>query len=149
VGSGRRGDTAADAVGKYTSTDVEHLLKKMKEENVAGVILDLRRNGGGSLEEAIKLTGLFIKEGPVVQVRSREGKTDVNEDTDPRVAYDGPLIVLTSRFSASASEIVAGALQDYNRALIVGDISTHGKGTVQERQSTPSLRPAAGGHGDQ
>ncbi len=115
----------------FTSVDVAKMLNKLKAENVAGVVLDLRRNGGGSLEEAIKLTGLFIKEGPVVQVRVSDGRNFVREDTDPGVTYDGPLIVLTSRFSASASEIVAGALQDYGRALVVGDISTHGKGTVQ------------------
>ena len=117
---------------KSTTTDVAKLLKKLVKENVAGIILDLRRNGGGSLEEAINLTGLFIKEGPVVQVKDANGDITVDRDTDPRVAYDGPLIVLTSRFSASASEILAGALQDYGRALIVGDISTYGKGTVQQ-----------------
>ena len=116
---------------RSTSADVARLLKKFAAQDVAGVILDLRRNGGGSLEEAIKLTGLFIKAGPVVQVRASDDTLLVREDTDPSVAYDGPLIVLTSRFSASASEIVAGALQDYGRALVVGDISTHGKGTVQ------------------
>lgn len=116
---------------KSTTTDVARLLKKLMEEKVSGVILDLRRNGGGSLEEAINLTGLFIKEGPVVQVRDPDGKITVDKDNDPSVLYDGPLIVLTSRFSASASEILAGALQDYGRALVVGDISTHGKGTVQ------------------
>jgi carboxyl-terminal processing protease len=116
---------------KSTSADVERLLKKFKEENVSGVILDLRRNGGGSLDEAIKLTGLFIKQGPVVQVKEMDGSVQSEDDTNPAEAYDGPLIVLTSRFSASASEIVAGALQDYGRALIVGDSSTHGKGTVQ------------------
>ncbi len=119
------------AAANTTSADVAVLLKKLKEENVSGVILDLRRNGGGSLDEAIKLTGLFIKEGPVVQVVNSDGKKQVEEDTDASVAYDGPLIVLTSKFSASASEIVAGALQDYGRALVVGDASTHGKGTVQ------------------
>jgi carboxyl-terminal processing protease len=100
---------------------------------VDGVILDLRRNGGGSLEEAIKVTGLFIKEGPVVQVRSADPgrRKTVHSDLDGEVAYDGPLVVMTSRFSASASEIVAGALQDYGRAVLVGDSSTHGKGTVQ------------------
>jgi carboxyl-terminal processing protease len=125
---------------KSTSADVEKLLKKLKQENVNGVVLDLRRNGGGSLEEAVRLTGLFIKEGPVVQVRDAGPKGSIQEDgdRDPSVAYDGPLIVLTSRFSASASEIVAGALQDYGRALIVGDVSTHGKGTVQ---SVQPLRP--------
>jgi carboxyl-terminal processing protease len=93
--------------------------------------LDLRRNGGGSLEEAIKLTGLFIGEGPIVQVKDADGDIVVEFDRDPSISYDGPLIVLTSRFSASASEILAAALQDYGRALIVGDKSTHGKGTVQ------------------
>jgi carboxyl-terminal processing protease len=107
------------------------LLKKLKAENVEGIILDLRLNGGGSLEEAVKLTGLFIKEGPIVQVRDFRSAIEVETDKDPSIAYDGPLVVLTSRFSASASEIVAGALQDYGRALVVGDASTHGKGTVQ------------------
>lgn len=122
------------ATPHYTSTDVAKLLAKFKKENVQGVILDLRRNGGGSLEECVKLTGLFIKEGPVVQVRDAANRIYVDEDRDPRVHYDGPLIVLTSRHSASASEILAGALQDYDRALIVGDLSTHGKGTVQQLQ---------------
>jgi carboxyl-terminal processing protease len=116
---------------KSTTKDVAKLIRKLKEEKVGGIVLDLRRNGGGSLEEAINLTGLFIKEGPVVQVRDPGGKIMVDYDTDPSVLYDGPLVVLTSRFSASASEIVAGALQDYGRALVVGDSSTHGKGTVQ------------------
>lgn len=116
---------------KSTTEDVARLLRKLKQENVRGIILDLRHNGGGSLEEAINLTGLFIKQGPVVQVRDSNGKVTVDEDWDPSVTYDGPLIVLTSRFSASASEILAGALQDYGRALIVGDSSTFGKGTVQ------------------
>jgi len=123
---------------KSTTADVARLLAKLKKENVAGVILDLRHNGGGSLEEAIKLTGLFIKEGPVVQVRNSDGAVEEQDDTDPSVAYGGPLIVLTSRQSASASEILAGALQDYGRALIVGDSATHGKGTVQ---SVNPLRP--------
>ena len=119
---------------KSTTADVARLLTKLKEENVSGVILDLRRNGGGSLEEAIRLTGLFIKEGPVVQVKDFDNTVQEDDDTDPSVAYEGPLIVLTSRLSASASEILAGALQDYGRALIVGDSSTHGKGTVQSVQ---------------
>jgi carboxyl-terminal processing protease len=116
---------------RSTSADVARLLGKLKREDIDGVILDLRRNGGGSLEEAIKLTGLFIKEGPVVMARAPDGTVTVHEDEDSRVLYDGPLIILTSRFSASASEILAGALQDYGRAVIVGDLSTHGKGTVQ------------------
>lgn len=123
--------SAKGASGVSTSADVTKLLNKLKEEKVSGIILDLRHNGGGSLEEAIKLTGLFIKEGPVVQVKAFDGSVQVDTDPDPSVVYDGPLVVLTSRFSASASEIVAGALQDYGRALIVGDSSTHGKGTVQ------------------
>jgi carboxyl-terminal processing protease len=116
---------------KSTTADVVKLLTKLKQERVGGIILDLRRNGGGSLEEAIRLTGLFIKDGPVVQVRNSRDAVDHDDDADPSVFYDGPLVVLTSRFSASASEILAGALQDYGRALIVGEASTHGKGTVQ------------------
>ncbi|HMJ65810.1 MAG TPA: carboxy terminal-processing peptidase, partial [Candidatus Binatia bacterium] len=116
---------------KSTTIDVARLIQKLLKEHIAGIILDLRRNGGGSLEEAINLTGLFIKEGPVVQVKGPEGDPIIEKDRDSTVFYDGPLIVLTSRFSASASEILAGALQDYDRALIVGDSSTHGKGTVQ------------------
>ena len=128
---------------KSTTADVARLLKKLVKENVSGIILDLRRNGGGSLEEAINLTGLFIKEGPVVQIKDSNGDITVDRDTDPSIAYDGPLIVLTSRFSASASEILAGALQDYGRALIVGDIATFGKGTVQQIFDLNSfLRPA-------
>ena len=126
---------------RSTTTDVARLLTKLMKENVAGVVLDLRRNGGGSLEEAINLTGLFIKEGPVVQVKGWDGKIFVDSDPDPTIFYDGPLVVLTSRFSASASEILAGALQDYGRALVVGDTSTHGKGTVQSLlQLKPILR---------
>ncbi len=116
---------------KSTTVDVAKLVVKLKQEKVAGIILDLRNNGGGLLDEAINLTGLFIKDGPVVQVKDYDGRVYKDEDTDSSVLYDGPLIVLTSRFSASASEILAGALQDYGRALIVGDSSTHGKGTVQ------------------
>ncbi|MCX6924790.1 MAG: carboxy terminal-processing peptidase, partial [Verrucomicrobia bacterium] len=126
---------------KSTTTDVAKLLDKLKQENVAGVILDLRMNGGGMLDEAIKLTGLFIKTGPVVEVREENGNVQEADDNDPAVRYDGPLVVLTSRHSASASEILAGALQDYGRALIVGDNSTHGKGTVQSvNQLKPFIR---------
>ena len=127
--------------GKTTTGDVAKLLKKLTEEHAEGIILDLRRNGGGSLEEAINLAGLFIKSGPVVQIRNFDGSIQVDEDTDDSIAYDGPLVVLTSRFSASASEIVAAALQDYGRAVLVGDSSTHGKGTVQTVQElAPYLR---------
>lgn len=120
---------------RSTTADVAKLLKKLQREGAQGMILDLRRNGGGSLEEAIALTGLFIKKGPVVQVRDWDRTVNVNESPNDNPIYDGPLVVLTSRFSASASEIVAAALQDHQRALIVGDISTHGKGTVQSLNS--------------
>jgi len=123
-GDGKGAPTSATA-------DVKKLITKLKQENVTGIILDLRRNGGGSLQESIDLTGLFIPSGPVVQTRSLEGRVEVSKDRDGKVFYDGPLVVLISRFSASASEIVAGALQDYGRALIVGDTATFGKGTVQ------------------
>ncbi len=116
---------------KSTTADVARLIKKLEAEKVEGIVLDLRRNGGGSLEECIKLTGLFIKEGPVVQVRDANDEVSVESDTDGEVLYTGPLVVLTSRFSASASEILAAAIQDYDRGLVVGDSSTHGKGTVQ------------------
>ncbi|MES2920926.1 MAG: carboxy terminal-processing peptidase [Verrucomicrobiota bacterium] len=126
---------AGEGNGKGAPTsctaDVTRLITKLKQENVTGIILDLRRNGGGSLQEAIDLTGLFIPSGPVVQTRGMEGRTEIGKDRDGKVAYDGPLVVLTSRFSASASEILAGALQDYGRAVVVGDASTFGKGTVQ------------------
>jgi carboxyl-terminal processing protease len=119
---------------KSMTADVERLLKRLKDEKVGGIILDIRRNGGGYLEEATKLTGLFVKAGPVVQTKDPTGDTTTDFSRRSKPAYDGPLIVLTSRFSASASEILAGALQDYNRALIVGDHSTFGKGTVQTMQ---------------
>ena len=114
-----------------TSADIARLLKKLNQEKVSGIILDLRLNGGGLLEEAVNLTGLFITNGPVVQVKDITGETAALSDHDSSIAYKGPLVILTSRFSASASEILAGALQDYGRALIVGDSSTFGKGTVQ------------------
>jgi carboxyl-terminal processing protease len=127
----------ADMDGKHggshrsASADVAKLLGKLKAENVRGIILDLRRNGGGSLEEAIDLTGLFIPRGPVVQTRGPDGDIEIGAKNDSAALYNGPLIVLTSRFSASASEILTGALQDYGRAVVVGDSSTFGKGTVQ------------------
>jgi carboxyl-terminal processing protease len=116
---------------KSTTKDVLALLKRLKKENIGGLVVDLRRNGGGSLEEAIALTGLFLKSGPIVQTKGSNGNIVVSSDPDPGIAYAGPLVVLTSRQSASASEIFAAALQDYGRALIVGDKNTFGKGTVQ------------------
>lgn len=120
--------------GTSTTGDVTKLVKKLVAEGAEGLVLDLRRNGGGSLEEAINLTGLFIKAGPVVQVRNYDGTKMVDESQEEVPLYNGPLVVLTSRFSASASEILAGALQDSDRAVIVGDKATHGKGTVQTVQ---------------
>jgi carboxyl-terminal processing protease len=133
VGAPRKPDPASasqESPQNYTSVDVAKLVAKLEAEKCQGIILDLRRNGGGSLEECVKLTGMFIKDGPIVQVNGAGGH-QVTDDPDPAVLYDGPLVVLTSRFSASASEILAGALQDYGRAIIVGDLATHGKGTVQ------------------
>ncbi len=116
----------------YTSTsgDVKKLIKELQGEKIDGLMIDLRNNGGGSLAEAIDLTGLFIKNGPVVQVKNSGNRIEVGEDDDPSVLYNGPLVVMTNRFSASASEIFAGAIQDYNRGVVVGE-STYGKGTVQ------------------
>jgi carboxyl-terminal processing protease len=116
---------------KSTTRDVIALLKRLKKENIAGLVVDLRRNGGGSLEEAISLTGLFLKSGPIVQTKGSNGNIVTSSDPDPGIAYAGPLVVLTSRQSASASEIFAAALQDYGRAVVVGDKNTFGKGTVQ------------------
>jgi len=116
----------------YTSAtrDVANLLAQFKKDGVDGVVMDLRNNGGGSLDEAVQLTGLFIDQGPVVQVRESGGRVSVNADRNPGVAWEGPLAVLVNRASASASEIFAGAMQDYGRALIIGE-TTFGKGTVQ------------------
>jgi carboxyl-terminal processing protease len=122
-----------ESEGRHRSVtaDVARLLTKLKAEKIQGLIVDLRRNGGGSLNEAISLTGLFIHQGPVVQTRGPAGDVEVDRDPDPNELYDGPLVLLTSRMSASASEILTGALQDYGRALVVGDSATFGKGTVQ------------------
>lgn len=111
--------------------DIATEIEKLDKEGAQGIILDLRNNGGGSLSEVVDMTGLFIDKGPIVQVKSRERKPYVLEDEDPAVQYQGPLIVMVNHFSASASEIIAAALQDYNRAIIVGSTSTFGKGTVQ------------------
>ncbi|MFN0069121.1 MAG: carboxy terminal-processing peptidase [Limisphaerales bacterium] len=111
--------------------DVRKLIEALKKEHIEGLVLDLRRNGGGILDEAIELTGLFIGEGPVTQVKDARGRNTVLKDEDDGVAWSGPLVVAVGHLSASASEIVAAALQDYGRALVVGDSATHGKGTVQ------------------
>jgi len=127
-------DFGAQAAGeedfRSTTRDVRKLLDELQAQQVDGIIIDLRRNGGGSLSEATELTGLFIEKGPVVQVRDSSGRIEVERDPDPEQVYAGPLAVLVDRNSASASEIFAGAIQDYNRGLILGE-PTFGKGTVQ------------------
>jgi carboxyl-terminal processing protease len=127
-------DFAAQAEGKKdyksTSRDVRKLIKEMIKDNIDGLIIDLRDNGGGSLSEALELTGLFIDRGPVVQTKDASGRVDINYDPEPGISYPGPLAVLVDRNSASASEIFAGAIQDYHRGIIVGE-PTFGKGTVQ------------------
>ena len=119
---------------RRASTDIRNLIRELLLKDIDGLVLDLRNNGGGSLVEAIEIAGLFISSGPVVQVKEREG-VQVLPDADPTVEYDGPMVVLVNRLSASASEILAAALQDYKRAIIVGDSKTHGKGTVQTLMS--------------
>ncbi|RYD92132.1 MAG: tail-specific protease, partial [Sphingobacteriales bacterium] len=115
---------------KSTTRDVKLILDSLKQEKVDGVVIDLRQNGGGSLTEAIELTGLFVKMGPVVQVKDARGEIEVDNDDNPDVTWSGPLLVSVDRFSASASEIFAGAIQDYGRGIIIGT-QTYGKGTVQ------------------
>ena len=130
-----------------SARDVRQIINRLKLEEVDGMILDLRRNGGGILDEAVNLTGLFFEKGPVVQVRDFQNSVTILSDKDPRVAYDGPLVVLVSRLSASASEITAAALQDYGRAIVIGDEATHGKGTVQTLQDlNPFMRRIRGGN---
>jgi carboxyl-terminal processing protease len=116
--------------GHQCAEDVEIEIEKLKKENVKGIILDLRNNGGGSLRDVVKMSGYFIEEGPIVQVKDRDNKPEILSDTDPSVQYSGPLVVMVNEFSASASEILAAAMQDYGRAVIVGS-NTYGKGTVQ------------------
>jgi carboxyl-terminal processing protease len=139
-GAGDEGDTDSDRMS--ASDDVGKLIGDLKKSGVQGIVLDLRHNGGGYLSEAIKLVSLFIHKGPVVQVKGSDGDIQVESDTTERLTYDGPMAVLVDRFSASASEIAAGALQDYGRAVVIGDTSTHGKGTVQaviEMNRVPAL----------
>jgi carboxyl-terminal processing protease len=113
------------------AVDVAKEIDKLKAENVKGIILDLRNNGGGSLRDVVQMSGLFVEEGPIVQVKSRNRNPEIMEDNDQRVQWNGPLVVMVNGFSASASEILAAAMQDYDRALIVGSTTTYGKGTVQ------------------
>jgi len=123
--------TRNGAHGRNSTDDTRQEIIKLKEKNIDGIILDLRDNGGGALVDAVDITGLFIDSGPVVQVKNSFGDKRILSDKDETILYDGPLVVLVNQFSASASEIVAAALQDYGRAVVVGGVHTHGKGTVQ------------------
>lgn len=117
--------------GRNSSTDVKNEVLKLKAEGISGLIIDLRNNGGGSLQDVVDMVGLFIKTGPVVQVKGREGAPYLLQDNNPEVVYDGPLVIMVNEFSASASEIMAAAIQDYGRGIIIGSDNTFGKGTVQ------------------
>lgn len=120
-----------DPSGSRSAVDVAKEVVKLKEQKVDGIVIDLRNNGGGSLYDVVQMVGLFIDEGPIVQVKDREGKPTVMRDKDGSVLYDGPLAVMVNEFSASASEIFAAAIQDYGRGVVIGSTSTYGKGTVQ------------------
>ncbi|MDB5267836.1 MAG: tail-specific protease [Hymenobacter sp.] len=120
-----------DNGGRSSSDDVKKELAKLNAEGVKGIVMDLRFNGGGSLSDAVSMAGLFMPSGPMVQVRDGQGHTQVLTDNDPRVQYSGPLVLLVNKYSASASEILAAAIQDYHRGVIMGSTSTYGKGTVQ------------------
>ncbi|RYY11011.1 MAG: tail-specific protease, partial [Cytophagaceae bacterium] len=130
------------AGGRSSAEDVKKELAKLTAEGVQGVVFDLRENGGGSLRDAVDMAGLFIPSGPVVQVHDSHGTTSVLNDRDPRVQYAGPLVVLVNKHSASASEIVAAAIQDYRRGLIIGTPTTYGKGTVQRIIDLDETLPA-------
>ncbi len=132
-----------DSDYRSTTRDTRVLINELEADSVDGIVIDLRGNGGGSLPEAVSLTGLFIKSGPVVQIQGKSGRAKLNEDTDDSIAYDGPLVVLVDHSSASASEIFAGALQDYNRATIIGS-PTYGKGTVQTVLNLNKYNPKPG-----
>ena len=116
---------------RNAATDIKEEILSLKKEGIEGLVLDLRNNGGGSLRTAVDIAGLFIKKGPVVQVASSDGSKDVLEDQDPAIVWEGPLVILVNELSASASEILAAAMQDYKRAIIIGSKQTYGKGTVQ------------------
>jgi carboxyl-terminal processing protease len=137
-------DMERSRTGKSTSRDVAALLKRLEQEGIQGLVIDLRKDGGGSLDEAIKMSGLFINQGPVVQVKDANGDIDVLKDREGNALYNGPMIVLVNKLSASASEIFAAAMQDYGRALIVGDSSTFGKGTVQTMLELGRFMPMLG-----
>jgi len=137
-GEATKGDQA-----RSCARDVKRIIGELKEKGVQGIVLDLRNNGGGSLSEAVEMTGEFIDSGPVVQVKDQK-RLHILSDPNPEISYEGPLVVLVNRMSASASEILAAALQDYGRAVIVGDTKTHGKGTVQTLTNLSNADPALG-----
>ena len=129
--------------GRHCSEDVLTEIEKLKGENVEGLIIDLRNNGGGSLSDVVDMAGLFIKKGPVVQIKARGRSPQILDDKDKEVQYDGPLVIMVNEFSASASEILAAAMQDYKRAVIVGGNATFGKGTVQRFYDFDKVVPAS------
>lgn len=128
--------------GRNSGEDVRREIEKLKKQNIQGLILDLRNNGGGSLQEAVTMAGLFIQRGPVVQVQTSGSSPTILEDRDSQVQFDGPLVVLVNQFSASASEILAAAVQDYKRGVIVGSAATFGKGTVQQVFNLDNVLPS-------
>jgi carboxyl-terminal processing protease len=129
--------------GRSCSEDVKLEIEKLKKDNINGLVIDLRNNGGGSLKDVVDMAGLFIEKGPVVQVRSSNGALEILEDYDNSVQYNGPLVILVNELSASASEILAAAMQDYKRAIIIGGDATYGKGTVQRMVDLDMLVPPA------
>ncbi len=133
---------------RSTTKDVQKIIKELNDEKIDGIIVDLRNNGGGALDEAIELTGLFIEDGPVVQVRQSGGAIDVENDPDPTIEYKGPMAVIINRYSASASEIFSAAIQDYGRGIVLGEQS-YGKGTVQNLINLDRFVPSAGDQGGQ
>ena len=120
-----------DPSARRSATDVAKEVEKLKAANVDGIVIDLRGNGGGSLNDVVDMAGLFIKDGPICQVKGRDEKASILSDRDKDVLYTGPLAVMVDEMSASASEIFAAAIQDYHRGVIIGSTSTYGKGTVQ------------------
>lgn len=120
-----------DRAGRFCSKDVEIEVEKLIKENVDGIVIDLRNNGGGSLQDVVKMSGIFVGKGPIVQVKTRDNRVNTLNDNNAEIKYNGPLVVMVNNFSASASEIFAAAMQDYDRAIIMGSNSSYGKGTVQ------------------
>jgi carboxyl-terminal processing protease len=131
----------SDKTSRNCTDDMRKELQKLDKENIKGLVIDLRNNGGGSLEDVVKIAGFFIKDGPVVQVKGRNNNPYVLSDNDTSILYRGPLVFLVNQFSASASEILAAAMQDYGRAIIIGDSVTFGKGTVQRMYDLDNFAP--------